>query len=366
MDASSLAVADAVLHEGLLLYPYRRSALKNRERWGFGVLVPPAFAKLDSSESADARLECLLAGEPTARLQVCLRFLHEIEDEPVECRTLRTPWRDLAELAAAPARVSLRQGSLRAELTLSTLAVTHGRHRVTVEVHNTSNFDGVTRAEVLPTALLSTQILLQTRGGRFDSAIDPDEEVRALAADCRSKGLWPVLLGPVGKDDAVLAAPIILPDHPDVAPESRVSMFDATEIDEMLALRVHTLTENESEEARRDPRIAALFSSLEAMPETERAGLLGAWRSHPGRSFCVGDRVRVKRELKQCSDSTRRRDILDVAVAGRTALVQDVMQDREGRIHVAIVLDDDPGRDLGLEGWPGHRWFFAPEELERP
>jgi hypothetical protein len=57
-------------------------------------------------------------------------------------------------------------------------------------------------------------------------------------------------------------------------------------------------------------------------------------------------------------------DILDLALAGRTATIDSIEQDYEGRIHIAVVIDDDPGRDLGLLRQPGHRFFFAPEEIE--
>ena len=57
-------------------------------------------------------------------------------------------------------------------------------------------------------------------------------------------------------------------------------------------------------------------------------------------------------------------DVLDLALAGKTAIVESIEQDYEGRPHLAVVLDDDPGRDLGLLRQPGHRFFFSPEEVE--
>ena len=57
-------------------------------------------------------------------------------------------------------------------------------------------------------------------------------------------------------------------------------------------------------------------------------------------------------------------DIFDLALAGKLAEVEAIEQDYEGKIYLAVVVNDDPGRDLGLSRHPGHRFFFAPEEVE--
>jgi hypothetical protein len=75
-----------------------------------------------------------------------------------------------------------------------------------------------------------------------------------------------------------------------------------------------------------------------------------------GVSLECGDRVRLWPQ--------KRADILDIALKGRTATIQSIEQDYEGQIHIAVVLDDDPGRDLGAMRQVGHRFFFAPEEIE--
>jgi hypothetical protein len=69
-----------------------------------------------------------------------------------------------------------------------------------------------------------------------------------------------------------------------------------------------------------------------------------------------GDRVRL------CPRS--RADILDLALAGKTATVEAIEQDYDGRTYLAVTVDDDPGKDLGTLRKPGHRFFFAPEEVE--
>src|ERR1700683_2645487 len=57
-------------------------------------------------------------------------------------------------------------------------------------------------------------------------------------------------------------------------------------------------------------------------------------------------------------------DVMDIALAGKTAVVESVEQDYEGKFHICVVVDDDPGRDIGLMRQPGHRFFFDPEEVE--
>ena len=70
----------------------------------------------------------------------------------------------------------------------------------------------------------------------------------------------------------------------------------------------------------------------------------------------AGDRVRL--------NPRQGGDVLDIALAGQTAIVEALEQDYEGNFHVCVVLDDDPGRDLGLMRQPGHRFFFDPQEIE--
>jgi hypothetical protein len=74
------------------------------------------------------------------------------------------------------------------------------------------------------------------------------------------------------------------------------------------------------------------------------------------REVRAGDRVRLR--------PRGRADILDLALAGRTATVESIEQDFEGRVYLAVTVDDDPGKDLGTLRQPGHRFFFQPEEVE--
>ena len=69
-----------------------------------------------------------------------------------------------------------------------------------------------------------------------------------------------------------------------------------------------------------------------------------------------GDRVRIRPRA--------RADALDIALAGRTALIESIEVDVENKTHLALVIEDDPGRDLGLDRMPGHRFFYATDEVE--
>ena len=57
-------------------------------------------------------------------------------------------------------------------------------------------------------------------------------------------------------------------------------------------------------------------------------------------------------------------DVMDIALAGKTAVIESIEQDYDGNFHICVVVDDDPGRDIGLMRQPGHRFFFTPEEVE--
>jgi len=70
----------------------------------------------------------------------------------------------------------------------------------------------------------------------------------------------------------------------------------------------------------------------------------------------AGDRVRLR--------PRRSADILDLALAGKAATVEAIEQDFDGRVYLAVVVDDDPGKDLGLLRQPGHRFFFQPDEVD--
>ena len=152
----------------------------------------------------------------------------------------------------------------------------------------------------------------------------------------------------------MLASPIILEDHPRIAPQSPGDFFDGAEIDEMLALRVLTLTDAERREAAEaDPRARAILERVEALPDARLAALHGTARTAAPRP---GDRVRLR--------PRGRADAFDVLLAGKTATVLSVEEDFEGVRYLAVTVDDDPGKDFGAGGQIGHRFFYRPDEVE--
>ncbi|MFR9805925.1 hypothetical protein ACL02T_27090 [Pseudonocardia sp. RS010] len=326
--ADAAAVADAVLFEGYLLYPYRASAQKNRIRWQWGVLVPQGFGA-DSGETSANRTECVL--ETRGRgpvLHLRLRFLQR------ERRTVQGPDGvpvDAVEVAGVrhvpfeeglprhvDAVLPLVPGDEAVEVpvhvpgggSVETLRAPDGTVvgglarsrdpldaavrvrvdeptgpypvlRLSVEVRNDATAPpGSTREEALDRALIGTHLLLAAERAAFLSPTDPPEWAAPYVAQCRCRHAWPALAGPEGRSDLLLSAPIILADHATTAPESTIDLFDGTENDELLTLRTMTLTDAEKAEARAtDPRAAALLDAVEGLPPEYLERLHGAVRS---------------------------------------------------------------------------------------
>lgn len=355
MTRDARLVGDAVLHEGYLLYPYQTHALKNQHRYPFGTLFPEAFCRAsDAGDAWSARVECVADGGPDARLAVQARFLVAQGAGATAREAAAAPAR-LGELAGAPAVTRFEVGALRGAIAIGAADAGGGRWTITVELQNETGLEAperATREQALGRALCSAHLLLQLEGGGFVSAIDPPDDARALVDRCRSSGLWPVLVGEPGSRSALLAAPIILYDYPELAPESPGDFFDGLEIDELLTLRVLTLTDEEKRAAAEgDPQARALLERTEALG-LERLGQLHG-RLRTGPALGPGTRVRLH--------PRGRADIFDVALAGRTAVVERIERDLEGRRYVVVAVEDDPGQDLGAFG---HRFFFRPEEVE--
>ncbi|MEV4788675.1 hypothetical protein AB0K53_25040 [Streptomyces tuirus] len=330
------AVAEAVLYEGYLLYPYRRSSAKNRVRWQFGVLFPRDWVEADGpvtpgvSGSADSwyqQTECLLrVWQPdSARVRVRVRYLqmqrkqveeagrpvaslhgddgtvHLTFDEalPRECeieapldellRGARTvavsaaAGEDVEPLPDDAGRVVRSREEIRAETTVTAERLSEGLCRIRVRTTNTAPAPPprTPRDEALRRALIATHTLIGGDGVEFVSLIDPPADVEALVRACRNEFTFPVLGGEAGDTAPVLlSAPIILPDHPRVAPESPGDLHDAAEIDEILTLRTMLLTDEEKREARAtDPRAAAILDRVDTMPQEIFERLHGAVRS---------------------------------------------------------------------------------------
>lgn len=314
-------IADAVLYEGYVLYPYRASARKNQIRWQFGVIAPRAWSEAGGCESWFTQTECLLDGEPNALdgkircLQIRRRSVEErlasgafraVPSLDVEGR-LWTSWEEGVEreidfearvdelLRHASLRRTVFEGSHETEdirdgsgavvgrvirevlpicvdvrLALERIAAPQALHRFRLRVENVtpSASLGAARDEAIGAFVAAVHTFLATRGGAFLSLADPPEWASLAAHACRNERSWPVLVGENGARDVMLASPIILEDYPQIAPESVGDLCDSTEIDEILTLRTMTLTDEEKREARAtDARAAAIIDRADTMPQ---------------------------------------------------------------------------------------------------
>jgi hypothetical protein len=455
-------VADAVLYEGYLLYPYRATSRKNQARWQFGVLGPVGAAEQGVGEEPGMSLQCLLDVDrvtPKAwaapTVSIYLRFL-QLQRRIVEAPTTGEPsnftpvdqlvveddlvfsWDEaveqehswpafsLTELAegvvrlvhvaggdeieplttadgSVAGRILRRRWPLTAELTATTTTV-DGYLRLSVSVRNTAAALSDNPDDAIRTSLIGAHLLIESSEARFVSLLEPPPSATDAAAGCRQHRCWPVLAGPPGSTDVVLGSPIILYDHPEVAPESAGALFDSTEIDEILTLRVMTMTDEEKAEARAtDPRAREIIDRCEQMtPETlqQLHGVLRQPRAEMADPVPFGDAashtmmwsdpfaeestpwwdpasdesvrpeldsvlvegVPVSKGSRVRIHPSRRADAQDLFFADQDARVMAVVSDVDGQVHVAVVLVDDPAADL--HDWYGRYLYFAPEELE--
>ncbi|GGY43161.1 hypothetical protein [Streptomyces djakartensis] len=445
------AVADAVLYEGYLLYPYRRSSAKNRVRWQFGVLFPRDWVESDgpvvpgvagSADSWYQRTECLLRirrhGDASVRVRI--RYLqmqrkqveqtgpdgrhHAVEslrtgdgtthltfDEavPRECETDvpldellhgghtvpvgAAAGVDIEPLPEGAGRIVRRRDEVRADTTVTAERLAGDLCRLRVRTRNTGTAPraGTAREEAMRCALIATHTLIGGDGVEFVSLIDPPADLRRPARECRNEFTFPVL-GGEAEDAAhvLLSAPIILPDHPQVAPESPGDLHDAAEIDEILTLRTMLLTDEEKREARAtDARAAAILDRVDTMPPEVFERLHGAVRSlapaapvsPPADERPAWWREGADDELSPATDTVpvdgvplgrgsrvrlrpraRGADAQDMFLAGRTAEVAAVFHDVDGSVRLAVTLDDDPASELHT--WYGRFHYFRTDELE--
>jgi hypothetical protein len=323
-------IADAVLYEGYVLYPYRASSSKNRLRFQFGVLAPRQWSEAGGCEQWWMSTECIAEPRLGASVHGKIRFLQmrrrtvevaadgsfrAVESVEIEGKLL-TSWDEgierevsfeipidadatesevhfdfaAARIAepifnsrgAAAARIIREIYALNGVIRLSQLAVDDRLIRLTVRVENATPWREIesTRDEALRGSFIGAHTLLAILDGDFVSLTDPPGYACAAAAQCSNVRTWPVLVGESGAREVLLSSPIILQDYPAIAPESPGDLFDATEIDEILTLRTMTLTDEEKREARAtDDRAAAIIDRADTMPPEMLEKLHGALRS---------------------------------------------------------------------------------------
>jgi hypothetical protein len=439
-------IADAVLYEGYILYPYRASAAKNRSRWQFGVVMTPGYAAADPSERSFTQTECVLEHSGQPAVQVVLRFL-QVQRRTTEGATpdsAAAAWDEAVEHEVeftvdgtdllGPGRVREfaisggedheplggpgpgqpapgQEGSaVRRRVPLAGAVSVRATPvpgpwravRLQVRVENrtaTAPVPGL-RADALPSALVAAHVIMGVSGGEFISMTDPPEWAAPAVAECENIGGWPVLADPGGGRQVMLAAPIILYDYPELAPESPGELYDGTEIDEILTLRTLALSDEEKLEARAtDARAAALIDRVESLDAEAMGRLHGTIRSlrpaaagdQSGTSFAerlaqsepavpwwdpdadasvspatdtvtIGGQQVARGSRVRLRPGRRRSDAQDMFLAGRIAEVQAVLLDVDDQPYLAVSLADDPDEDIRIAH--GRFLYFMTDEVE--
>ena len=414
-------VADSVLFEGYMLYPYRPSAIKNRKRFNFGTLWPREYAEAQKPEEAwSFHSEMLIEAGASCSLNFRLRFLQLLSSDPADPhawdygivrartvshvrlselqsqQTIFLVFTDFAPEERAPESIQIPEAPCCAKLELQAECLRSTLFKLKITISNETPSSDTWRPSVPPQsqAFTSAHLLVNVEGGAFISLLESPPSLTEYATSCINRGIFPALVGNAGDRSTMLCSPIVLYDYPAIAPESAANFCDGTEMDEMLALRVLTLTDAEKQEMRAaDPHSRAILERSENLPEAHLMKLHGAIRGiqpvagtpdalvpdpetendiqqwNPfeekppienvkvfGIELHKGDRVRIWPQ--------KRADILDITVEGKLATIEAIEQDLDDQIQFAVVFDDDPGKDMGLLRQAGHRFFFSPEEIE--
>jgi hypothetical protein len=426
------AVADAVLYEGYLLYPYRANSGKNQSRWQFGVLGPQGAAETGIGEDGTLSAQVLVQSYGVPSVSGVVRFLQlqrraaerdigggrfeQVEqltagsqtwfswDEAVESEVVIDPFRvtslprtlDISVPAGSDVE-SVEGGRL-----VRTRRALHGQLvisaeedgdllRLTLEVRNTAP-PAADKDDAIAASLIGTHMLIEVADGGFVSLLEPPDPAADAVARCRQHRCFPVLAGPSGDQNLVLVSPIILYDHPEIAEQSKGALYDSTEIDEILTLRVMTMTEEEKAQARAtDPLAAAIIDRCDSMSPEAMLDLHGVLRDphaptaepglipevpadvdwwdpmadmvvRPELDAVLVNGTRVARGSRVRLRPSRRADAQDLFYADKVARVTSVHEDVDGAQHIAVVIEDDPAAEI--HDWYGRYLYFAPDEVE--
>lgn len=328
-------IANAVLYEGYLLYPYRQSAIKNRTRWTFGAVYPQEYSEASGGiEPWTMHTECLVAGcVDDIVLDITVRFLHllvrtivqpkPVQDDPTEAygsgwdlanRFANEPLQEgierevnaldvsLQSLLSQPQRITIEFPSVHmvehpkqaggAEITreqqalvgafiLAAESVDTNLFRLSIQIENTTPVTYTVTSQrdvILLQSFVSTHTILSIRQGSFISLLEPPKELQAFVNDCQNLRTWPILVGNKGDYDVMLSSPIILYDYPQIAPESPGPLFDGGEIDEILSLRILTLTDEEKGQMRQDEHTREILERTEALTPEQFMKMHGVLR----------------------------------------------------------------------------------------
>lgn len=406
------SLAKSLLYEGYALYPYTPAATKNATPTPFGIAYPTAYANHQPAAFDYVRIEVVALPEDGAEIEGTALFLqaagarHQASERRVSVGPL--PLAELleqgselpfafdstpdattgAEPEGAPDVVS---GTVR----ISAEAVGPGRFRIALQVQNTTpvpdaEAEGMDRGEALRWALLSCHAMLGISAGSFASPLENEDELGAAVQACENVNAWPVLASP--GDDVVLGAAVLLPDHPQIAPQSNVNFFDNTEIEEALVLHVQALSEEERAAIdEQDPAVREMIERAEGTTQEEMLELHGLMKPSEGITFpewtepaiepeppvrapppgpadtagedelVVGGKA-FKRGGKVVLRPGTDGDPYDRMMDGRMATVERIYLDYDGKAYFGVSIDEDPMREILRD--TGRYLFFFADELD--
>jgi hypothetical protein len=378
LDAGVERLLSTLLYEGYALYPYTPGATKNATPTPFGIVYPPVYAAGGPHTFERARMQLVLdPAAPDARVGGAVAFL-----EPSGERHQGVPRRvelgpvALDELIAeGGVTVPFAFDAVEGRARLAATPLEHGLVRIAMCVHNTTEVpEGLDRTGALQSSLVSTHLVARAPESRFASPVSPGPTAATAVAGCDHVNIFPVLA--TDADDTVLGATIVLPDHPQIAPESHGDLFDATEIEEALLLHVLALSDGERAAiAEQDPKVREMIARAEAAGPEEIARLRGrvtvtdlppAHRPGPadvagepqiriaGVTYRRGAKVRLRPEFGRAPQ--------DSVWADRLATIERIYRDYEEGVHIAVTVDDDPGQELMRD--IGRYLYFKPTEVE--
>jgi hypothetical protein len=333
-------LVETLLYEGYALYPYTPGATKNATPTPFGIVYPPAYAATLDTTFDHLELRCVVEGG--GEVEAELRFLAPSGE------------RHRAEPRRIEGAGDFQVGGLSVWTRLEATPLDGDRRLVSYRVENRTMAEaGLDRASAIERSLISTHPVLRITGGRFLSQLE---------APCDSVNTWPVLASPT--DDVMLGTAIVLPDHPQIAPESRGNLFDNTEIEEALVLHVQVLSDDERAQiAEQDPAVREMIERASAVTPEQLKRLHGRMTEiHDptqglpdvevdGVIFRRGSRVVVRPGLDA--------DLQARMLEGRTVTVERIQRDYDGRVHLGVALDE-PGQEI-LRETGRFLWFFPPE-----
>jgi hypothetical protein len=351
-------LVDSLLFEGYALYPYTPGATKNATPTPFGIVYPADYADQQTHAFDRMQLQCVVT-DADALVTAEVRFLQPSGDKhkAVERRV---------QLGAAPSVVSFEFDELEGRAEIEVERLPDGNGRVTLRVMNVTSLTEeeatADRKDALLKSMLSTHLLtrVESEGHTFISPLERGDDG---VAGCCNVNTWPVLANL--DDTAILGPTIMLPDHPEIAPESVNDFFDGTEIEEALVLHIQALSDQEREEiAAQDPKVREMLARADATTPQQLMDLHGRVRLEdpPGEREFEVDGVTYRRGDKVILHPAPSADVYDKMLEGRPATIHRLFIRMDERLHLGVTVDDDPMQEI--LGESGRFLFFFSDEVE--